>query len=246
MIGPFPLRVHSSATSAAPRTAMEREPRIVAGRQMDVRIALVVAKHDVVSRLQRLDQLRFQQQRLGFGARDRRLDASDLRDHRGEARVHLRLEEIIADALPEIARLADVEQLVVRAEHAVDAGRAGQRADESLAVEGGLGLGTGHADIMVGRARGFARTRGEKGTPSSPRTRGPSDFAFCVVWEEEGAASPRSRGRRKSRASPAPSPGRRRSSLADADVLRGPVRKIDPHDLVQIPVRDPERTRRER
>ncbi len=127
-------------SAAAARTAMKREPRIFARRQMDVRIALVVAKHDVVSRLQRLDDLRFEQQRLGLGTRNRRFDTRDLRDHRGEPRIHLRLEEVVADALFEIARLADVEQVVARAEHAIDAGRTAEGADERLAVEG-FGLG---------------------------------------------------------------------------------------------------------
>ncbi len=124
--------------AAAARAAMECETRILARRQVYVRIALVVAENDVVARLQRLDQLRFEQQRLGLGARDHRLDARDLRDHRGNARIHVDLEEVAPDALPEAAGLADVEQLVVRAEHAVDAGRIAQRADECLAVELGL------------------------------------------------------------------------------------------------------------
>ena len=56
-------------------------------------------------------QVVLEQQRLAFRARHRRLDARDLRDHRGDARLVPGLLEIVRDALLEVARLADVERL---------------------------------------------------------------------------------------------------------------------------------------
>ncbi len=115
---------------------MEGQPRIVlAAGEVDVRITLVVAQQDVVARLERLDQLRFQQQRLALGARHGDFHARDLRHHRGDARLHPRLQEIAADALLQVAGLAHVQQLATGVEMPVDAGRGGERLDEGLAVE---------------------------------------------------------------------------------------------------------------
>jgi hypothetical protein len=72
-----PTRLHA-------RAAMEREPRPCLVGQQDVRKALVVAQQHVVARPVRLDQLVLQQQRLGFGAGDRDLDARHLRQHRAD------------------------------------------------------------------------------------------------------------------------------------------------------------------
>src|SRR6185437_12041423 len=132
------------------RTTVEGQSRIVlAAGQIDVRVALVVAQHDVVARLQRLDQLRFQQQRLAFGARDGDVAAGDLRDHRRDARFQPGLQEIAAHALLQVAGLAHVQEFAGRVEIAVDAGRGGQGADEGLAVEGGRRVGW-HAGILAG------------------------------------------------------------------------------------------------
>ena len=137
------------ATRQVFRAAVEGQPRIVlAAGEVDVGIALVVAQQDVVARLERLDQLRFQQQRFTLGTRHRDLDAGDLRHHRGDPRLRRRLQEIAADALLQIAGLAHVEQLARRVEVAVDARRRGERAEESLAVEGGRVRGL-HGRILA-------------------------------------------------------------------------------------------------
>jgi hypothetical protein len=100
--------------------------------------------------------LRLEQQRLALGARQRHFDARDLRHHGGDARIHARLEEIAADALFQVAGLADIEDVAAGAQHAVHAGRAAQGAHESLAVEGAAGVCVfaGQADrVLVGPGR---------------------------------------------------------------------------------------------
>ena len=119
---------------------MEGQSRIVACGQMDVGITLVVAQQDVVARAQTLDQLRFEQQGLGLGTRQGDFDLRYLGNHRGNARLHARLEEIAANALLQIAGLADVEQIAGRTEHAIDARRAAQIGDKGLAVEWKISL----------------------------------------------------------------------------------------------------------
>src|SRR5205823_15074563 len=56
-------------------------------------LALVVAEKDVVARLQALDEVVLEQQRLRLGARRRDLGAGDLREHHRRARGLLRSEE---------------------------------------------------------------------------------------------------------------------------------------------------------
>ena len=101
---------------------MEGHTRVVfSSGKIDVGIAFVVAKQDVVAWFLALDQLRFEQQRLGFGARQGDVDARDLRHHRGDARFHVRLEKIAADALLEIAGLADIQRFAACIGHAIHA-----------------------------------------------------------------------------------------------------------------------------
>ena len=98
---------------------------MVAGEQ-NIGKRLVVAHQDVEARLHLLDEIGFEQQRLGLGrGRDE--------DHRGGERDHPRdavgvagEPRIAGDALADAARLADIEHLAVGAEHAVDAGAGGR------------------------------------------------------------------------------------------------------------------------
>ena len=114
---------------------MEAQLRIGVAAEADVRVALVVAVEDVVARLLRLDQVVLEQQRLALGARHRRLDARDLRDHRRDARLVAGLLEIVRDALLEVASLADVERLARPVEHPVHARPVRQRLQELARVE---------------------------------------------------------------------------------------------------------------
>ena len=83
--------------------------------------ALVVAQHDVVARLVLLDEVVFEQQRLGLGVGERDLDARDVPDQRLHLGVDVAGEEVVADAVAQVARLAHVQQLgltlLVRAEY---------------------------------------------------------------------------------------------------------------------------------
>jgi hypothetical protein len=54
---------------------------------LEVGVALVVAEQDVELGVQRLDEVVFQQQRLGLGAHHRGLHAHDLADHVADARA---------------------------------------------------------------------------------------------------------------------------------------------------------------
>ena len=99
--------------------------RVVAGEQ-DLRQALVVAKQDVVARLQLLDQVRFQKQRLDLRAGDDHLQRLGLADHPHQpVRQPVRL-GIAGHAPRQVARLADIERLAGAVQHAVDPGVAGQ------------------------------------------------------------------------------------------------------------------------
>ena len=65
----------------------ETETRSLVSRNDDVRIGFVVAKQDVVTRRQTLDQVVLEQQRLAFRARHGRFDPRDLAHHQGNARA---------------------------------------------------------------------------------------------------------------------------------------------------------------
>ncbi len=103
---------------------------------MDVRIALVVAQHHVESRAVLLDQVVLEHQRFDFGARDRDLDARDRAHHRvGLAVVRAATLKIARDAAAQVARLAHVDHVAARVEHAVDAGLVRQVTDDGIGIE---------------------------------------------------------------------------------------------------------------
>src|SRR6185437_9863747 len=72
---------------AVERAAMEAKLRKRITGQADVRIALVVAEEDVVARLERLDEVVLEQQRLAVRAHRGGVDPRDLRNHRRDARL---------------------------------------------------------------------------------------------------------------------------------------------------------------
>ena len=123
-------------------------------------IRFVVAEQNVIARLQGLDQVIFKQQRLGFAARDRRLQPHDAFDHHCRARTGQRLLEIAGDALLEVASLADVQQIVVRIEVAVYAWQMRKFGD---------GLENGRARI---RSSGIRHRRNQPSGGGSQRFRG--------------------------------------------------------------------------
>ena len=94
---------------------------------LEVRVALVVAEQDVELGVQRLDQVVFQQQRLGLGAHHRGLHAHDLADHVADARAAMVLLEVAGHPALEVERLAHVQERALGVEIAIDAGQRGQR-----------------------------------------------------------------------------------------------------------------------
>ena len=96
-------------------------------REQDVGEALVVAVGDVVARLQPLDQIGFQQQRFDLGGGRDEDHLRRLRDHARDA-IGLRAGlGVGGDPLLEARRLADIEHVALGVQHAIDAGRIGQR-----------------------------------------------------------------------------------------------------------------------
>src|SRR5512135_3063622 len=111
------------AVVAIPGTPMEADARHAMTRDHEVRVGLVVAKQNVVARRMALDEIVLEQQRLGLGARYGRLDRGDLRKHHLDARTRDLLVEIRSDAFAQVARLAHIERLAARSEHAIDPGQ---------------------------------------------------------------------------------------------------------------------------
>jgi hypothetical protein len=92
----------------------------------DVGEGFVVAQQHVVAGLQLLDEIGLEQERLGLGAGGDELHRGRLGDHASDA-VRMRLAARIGrDAGADVARLAHIEHIAIRRDHAVDAGRIGR------------------------------------------------------------------------------------------------------------------------
>ena len=117
------------------RPAVEAQAREGVPGDHQVGVGLVVAEQDVVARREALDEIVLEQQRLGLRARGGDLDARHLRHHHLDARAQALLLEVGADALFQVAGLADVEHLAGVPEHPVDARKVGQSGDERFRFE---------------------------------------------------------------------------------------------------------------
>ena len=82
-----------------------------------------------------LDEIELEQQRFGIRVGDGHFHARGLRDQRLHLGLHVARLKVGPDPALQIARLADVENLALRIEHAVNAGTARQSIDEGLCVE---------------------------------------------------------------------------------------------------------------
>ncbi len=107
----------------------DRRCPVVAGDH-DIGKRLVVAQKHVEARPQALDQVGFEQQRLGLRPRRDEFHMGGFAHHLGEAVGMDPALRIIADTLLEAARLADVKHVLRIVEHAVDARRVRQVLDE--------------------------------------------------------------------------------------------------------------------
>ncbi len=139
--------------------------------ELDVGEALVIAQHDVEAWLVRLDEVVFQQQRLGLRVRDRDLNGGELLHQRLHLRVDVARGKIGADPVLKTARLADVEQFLLGPVHAVHPGALGQRGEELLVIEGG-----GHA----GPSQAPASAAGT-GSPASSQARASTERNMAPV-----------------------------------------------------------------
>jgi len=105
--------------------------------QFQVRIAFVVPKQNVEPGVQRLDQVIFQQQRLGFRAHHRGLHSRNFGHHVADAGATMVFLKIAGHPLFQVARLADIQDTAITVKVAVDAGQRRQCGDftEQLGVE---------------------------------------------------------------------------------------------------------------
>ena len=107
----------------APRAAMLADLRIIMVlAQQDEGEAFVVAQQDIVGRSEALDQLRFEQQRLGLGLGGDDGHAARLADHPLQPLGQFRDLGVAVDAVLEHPRLADIQDVAARILHAIDAG----------------------------------------------------------------------------------------------------------------------------
>ena len=111
------------------RAPVIHHARRIAIGDFQIRIRFIIAEQDVVARLQRLDQVVFQDQRFRLAVRDGRFQARDALDHHGDAGAGQVLLKIAGNALLQVARLAHVQHLVGSIEVAVHAGQVRQFGD---------------------------------------------------------------------------------------------------------------------
>jgi hypothetical protein len=95
----------------------------VRAADQDIRKAFVVAQKHVVLRLELLDEVLLQQQRLGFGPRRQEHHRRGFPDHPGDARAVSGGLGVGRHPLFQRPRLADIEHSALRIEHAVDTRR---------------------------------------------------------------------------------------------------------------------------
>src|SRR5690606_11311872 len=113
-----------------PQIARREDSREAFVLDADVRVALVVAQIDVVARLELLDEIILEDQRLRLGVGHDDLDIRDLVDHHGEAAIaRPALVEIGAHPAAKVLGLADVDHLAVGVQMLVHARLAGQGAE---------------------------------------------------------------------------------------------------------------------
>ncbi len=142
------------------RAAMLEDLRrpVVAGDQ-DIGKRFVVAQLHVEARAQLLDQVGLEQQRLGFGRGRDDLDRHGGRDHAQDARRLRRVDPGIGgQPLADVLGLADIEHVVGRIEHAVDAGR-GRREPHRVFDRGMADRERAFGDRLGGLLRDFRQPR---------------------------------------------------------------------------------------
>ncbi|EKE43377.1 hypothetical protein OCGS_2569 [Oceaniovalibus guishaninsula JLT2003] len=118
---------------------------MVAGHE-DIRERLVVAQQHVVAGLELLDEVLFEQQRLGLRPRRQEHHRRGFADHAGDAGAVPRRPGIVRHPRAQVAGLADVKNGPLFVQHPVDARRAVETAQ--------IGL---HAGVTAGAVLGLGR-----------------------------------------------------------------------------------------
>ncbi len=138
--------------------AAHHHPReLVADRDRQPGVGLVVAVLDVEARVELLDPGVLQLERLDLGAHDRPLDAGPARHHRGGALVEAgRVLEVRRQPGPQVLGLADVDHPTARVAEPVDPRLRGDRPRRGPVV-GPTGRGSGHAATLRSAADAGAR-----------------------------------------------------------------------------------------
>jgi hypothetical protein len=122
-----------------------RSPMV--GRDDDVGKRFVVAQQYIEARPQPLDQVGLEQQRLSLGAGDDEFERPGGGDHALDAGVETGRPRVGANAVPDVLRLADIEHVAPRIDHAVDAGLGRRQLD--VTEDGGAAGGKRVLDVVV-------------------------------------------------------------------------------------------------
>ena len=140
---------------------------VVAERDLDVRVALVVLEPDVEARLEALDEVGLEEQRLADAVDLGHLDVGDPVDDLADAVDVARAADdlllpVAADAVAQALGLADVQHVAPGVLHQVHAGAVRQSLERRFEVGG-------HPPMVCGRAGRAAALLALAPWPSSPR-----------------------------------------------------------------------------
>ena len=144
------------ALAVARAAMLEDLRRLVLARDQDVGEGLVVPEQHVVAGPEALDEVGFQQQRLGLRAHRHELHRGGGRDHAGDAVGVVAGTRVARHAGLQTARLADIDDGAAGVDHAIDPGRARQGL-EVLRDRRRAGLRSRRGGGGCGRAAGTSR-----------------------------------------------------------------------------------------
>ena len=153
-----PYRRERPVIMARPRARaamLEDLRRPMIGCDQNIGKRFVVAQHHVEARPQPLDEIGFEQQRLGLGAGDDEFERAGGGDHALDAGVEPGRTRIGLDALFDVLGLADIEHVAAAIDHAINAGP--RRRELGTLNDRGAAGGERTPLLIEGRLRGFGR-----------------------------------------------------------------------------------------
>ena len=131
------LFLYGAAVISHARKAAARVERLKRGGDLEVGVALVVPKQNVVLGIERLDQVVFKQQRLGLRTHHGGFHADNFAHHVADARTAMVFLKVAADPFFQVDGFAHVQHHAVRVKVAVNAGQrrqAGHLAEQLCGV----------------------------------------------------------------------------------------------------------------